>query len=168
MTVIRERGWKIVKGGRSIIKSRTGIRHVISGRISRSQIWSFGAARRIPITLTTLTGAGVSSTRDGATRLCILSLSACSKTSRKSTGKSPFPFTSLPHPKSTKSTNQLTSPPSQNHRFRDIGYQHIPYFNCPNVPGQCSGCRTGLFTDGEDFLYKEDCRPNWFKYVGMG
>ncbi|KAI4098198.1 MAG: hypothetical protein L6R37_006623 [Teloschistes peruensis] len=57
---------------------------------------------------------------------------------------------------------------SKIHWFRDIGYQHIPYFNCPNIPGQCSGCRTGLFTDGEDFLYKEDCRPNWFKYVGMG
>jgi len=27
---------------------------------------------------------------------------------------------------------------------------------------------TGLLTDGEPFLYKEDCRPNWFKYVGMG
>ncbi|KAL8939102.1 MAG: hypothetical protein Q9211_002895 [Gyalolechia sp. 1 TL-2023] len=26
----------------------------------------------------------------------------------------------------------------------------------------------GLFTDGEDFLFKEDCRPNWFKFVGMG
>ena len=52
-------------------------------------------------------------------------------------------------------------------RFRDIGYQHIPYFNCPNSP-KCNGCKKGMFTDGEDFLYKEDCRPNWFKYVGMG
>ena len=52
-------------------------------------------------------------------------------------------------------------------RFRDIGYQHIPYFNCPNSP-KCSGCKTGRFTDGEKFLYKEDCRPNWFKYVGTG
>ncbi|KAL8924402.1 MAG: hypothetical protein Q9172_002704 [Xanthocarpia lactea] len=56
---------------------------------------------------------------------------------------------------------------SKIHWFRDIGYQHIPYFNCPNSP-KCTGCRKGLFTDGEDFLYKEDCRPNWFKYVGMG
>ncbi|CAO1601033.1 putative mannosyltransferase ktr4 [Xanthoria calcicola] len=54
---------------------------------------------------------------------------------------------------------------SKIHWFRDIGYQHIPYFNCPNSP-KCSGCKKGLFTDGEDFLYKEDCRPNWFKYVG--
>ncbi|KAI4261059.1 MAG: hypothetical protein L6R35_007417, partial [Caloplaca aegaea] len=51
--------------------------------------------------------------------------------------------------------------------FRDIGYQHIPYFNCPNSP-KCQGCKKGLFTDGADFLFKEDCRPNWFKYVGMG
>lgn len=50
-------------------------------------------------------------------------------------------------------------------RFRDIGYQHIPYFNCPKSL-KCSGCVTGRFTDGERFLFKEDCRPNWFKYVG--
>ncbi|KAL8951471.1 MAG: hypothetical protein Q9222_002548 [Ikaeria aurantiellina] len=55
---------------------------------------------------------------------------------------------------------------SRIHWFRDIGYQHIPYFNCPNSP-KCKGCKKGLFTDGADFLYKEDCRPNWFKYVGM-
>jgi len=59
------------------------------------------------------------------------------------------------------STNQPTR------RFRDIGYQHIPYFNCPYSP-KCKGCVTGRFTDGEAFLLKEDCRPNWFKYVGMG
>lgn len=52
-------------------------------------------------------------------------------------------------------------------RFRDIGYQHIPFFNCPNSP-KCKGCQTGLLTDGEKFLFKEDCRPNWFKYVGKG
>ncbi|CAF9936680.1 MAG: hypothetical protein ALECFALPRED_006949 [Alectoria fallacina] len=52
------------------------------------------------------------------------------------------------------------------HWFRDIGYQHIPYFNCPKSP-KCKGCVTGRFTDGERFLFKEDCRPNWFKYVGM-
>ena len=52
-------------------------------------------------------------------------------------------------------------------RFRDIGYQHIPFFNCPNSR-KCKGCVTGRLTDGEAFLHKEDCRPNWFKYVGMG
>jgi hypothetical protein len=52
-------------------------------------------------------------------------------------------------------------------RFRDIGYQHIPFFNCPNSP-KCKGCVTGRFTDGEAWLNKEDCRPNYFKFVGMG
>ncbi|KAG5954140.1 hypothetical protein E4U13_008117 [Claviceps humidiphila] len=56
---------------------------------------------------------------------------------------------------------------SKIHWFRDIGYQHIPFFNCPNSP-KCSGCVTGRLTDGEAFLHHEDCRPNWFKYVGMG
>ncbi|RKF61305.1 putative mannosyltransferase KTR4 [Erysiphe neolycopersici] len=56
---------------------------------------------------------------------------------------------------------------SRVHWFRDIGYQHIPYFNCPNSP-KCKGCIPGKFTDGESWLMKEDCRPNWFKYVGMG
>ncbi|KXL51214.1 glycosyltransferase family 15 protein [Acidomyces richmondensis BFW] len=51
------------------------------------------------------------------------------------------------------------------HWFKDIGYQHIPFFNCPNSP-KCRGCITGRFTDGEAWLNREDCRPNWFKYVG--
>ncbi|RYP18575.1 hypothetical protein DL765_003860 [Monosporascus sp. GIB2] len=55
---------------------------------------------------------------------------------------------------------------SRIHWFRDIGYQHIPFFNCPNSD-KCKGCVTGRFTDGEAWLNKEDCRPNWFKYVGM-
>ncbi|EON62937.1 mannosyltransferase [Coniosporium apollinis CBS 100218] len=53
------------------------------------------------------------------------------------------------------------------HWFRDIGYQHIPFFNCPNSP-KCKGCVTGRFTDGEAWLNREDCRPNWFKFVGTG
>ncbi|UNI19076.1 putative mannosyltransferase ktr4 [Purpureocillium takamizusanense] len=56
---------------------------------------------------------------------------------------------------------------SKVHWFRDIGYQHIPFFNCPNSP-KCKGCVTGRLTDGEAWLHREDCRPNWFKYVGMG
>ena len=60
----------------------------------------------------------------------------------------------------------LTNAPSTPHRFRDIGYQHIPYFNCPNSP-KCSGCVAGRFTDGDKVLFKEDCRPNWFKFVGI-
>lgn len=51
------------------------------------------------------------------------------------------------------------------HWFKDIGYQHIPFFNCPTSP-KCKGCIKGRFTDGEAWLNKEDCRPNWFKYVG--
>lgn len=55
------------------------------------------------------------------------------------------------------------------HWFRDIGYQHIPYFNCPNRPaGKCRGCQPGRFTDGEKWLYREDCRPSWFEHVGLG
>lgn len=52
-------------------------------------------------------------------------------------------------------------------RFQDIGYQHIPFFNCPNSK-KCSGCVTGRLTDGEQWLNREDCRPNWFKFVGKG
>ncbi|KAI0801708.1 putative alpha-1, 2-mannosyltransferase [Xylaria sp. FL0064] len=52
------------------------------------------------------------------------------------------------------------------HWFRDIGYQHIPFFNCPNSP-KCRGCEAGRLTDGEQWLKKEDCRPNWFKYAHM-
>ncbi|KAJ5716547.1 Glycosyl transferase family 15 [Penicillium malachiteum] len=51
------------------------------------------------------------------------------------------------------------------HWFRDIGYNHIPYFNCPNSP-KCSGCQAGHSYAGADFLSKEDCRPSYFKYVG--
>lgn len=58
----------------------------------------------------------------------------------------------------------LTQP--RRHRFRDIGYQHIPFLNCPNSP-KCRGCQAGRFTDGEAWLNREDCRPNWFKYVGL-
>ncbi|KAJ6438627.1 alpha-1,2 mannosyltransferase KTR1 [Purpureocillium lavendulum] len=63
--------------------------------------------------------------------------------------------------------NRVNLPPLTSRRFRDIGYQHIPFFNCPNSP-KCKGCVTGRLTDGEAWLHREDCRPNWFKYVGMG
>ncbi|RKF79463.1 putative mannosyltransferase KTR4 [Golovinomyces cichoracearum] len=55
---------------------------------------------------------------------------------------------------------------SKVHWFRDIGYQHVPYYNCPNSP-KCKGCIPGKFADGESWLQQEDCRPNWFKYVGI-
>jgi mannosyltransferase len=56
---------------------------------------------------------------------------------------------------------------SKIHWFRDIGYQHIPFFNCPNSP-KCKGCVTGRLTDGEAWLHREDCRPVWFKHAGLG
>ncbi|KAI9781222.1 MAG: hypothetical protein M1816_002445 [Peltula sp. TS41687] len=55
---------------------------------------------------------------------------------------------------------------SRIHWFRDIGYQHIPFFNCPNSP-KCRGCEAGKFMEGEEWLKRDDCRPVWFKYVGM-
>jgi len=55
------------------------------------------------------------------------------------------------------------------HWFRDIGYQHIPFFNCPRRPvGKCKGCRTGILTDGEPWLYRDDCRPSWLEHIGFG
>ncbi|KAK0719918.1 glycosyltransferase family 15 protein [Lasiosphaeris hirsuta] len=56
---------------------------------------------------------------------------------------------------------------SRIHWFRDIGYQHVPFLNCPNS-NKCKGCTAGKPFEGESFLQKEDCRPNWFKFVGMG
>lgn len=87
-------------------------------------------------------------------RRCIVLRWGYSKIRVRSIGRS-----SHTRPASLSTTNLLS-------RFRDIGYQHIPYFNCPRSP-KCKGCVTGRFTDGERFLFKEDCRPNWFKYVGM-
>ncbi len=55
---------------------------------------------------------------------------------------------------------------SKVHWFRDIGYQHYPYFNCPNS-AKCRGCRPGLFTY-LPWLSQNDCRANWFKFIGTG
>lgn len=54
---------------------------------------------------------------------------------------------------------------SKIHWFKDIGYHHVPFFNCPNSP-KCRKCQAGKFFEGEDFLNLEDCRANWFKYAG--
>ncbi|KAK5106361.1 putative mannosyltransferase ktr4 [Lithohypha guttulata] len=56
---------------------------------------------------------------------------------------------------------------SRIHWFKDIGYNHVPFFNCPNSP-KCRGCTPGQFYAGESWLQRDDCRPLWFKYVGMG
>jgi hypothetical protein len=93
---------------------------------------------------------------DGVTRQFIVSRWACSRMRARSIGK-PSPSSEM----------QVQLDTNLMDRFRDIGYQHIPYFNCPNSP-KCKGCVTGRFTDGESWLLKEDCRPNWFKFVGMG
>lgn len=52
------------------------------------------------------------------------------------------------------------------HWFRDIGYQHIPYFNCPASPKCHNRCKAGQFTDGTG-LDQEDCRANWFEFAHM-
>ena len=46
------------------------------------------------------------------------------------------------------------------HWFHDIGYNHIPYMNCPQS-SKCKGCDGGRFTDGTG-LEQEDCMPIWF------
>jgi mannosyltransferase len=48
-------------------------------------------------------------------------------------------------------------------RFRDIGYQHPPYINCPDTPN-CSKCQPNIFTHSWGVM-KEDCRINWFKQM---
>ena len=107
---------------------------------------------------------GVSSTRGGATHRFTPSLWACLRMRARSIGR-PFNCCLLAFEKiNMRLVLLLTYDP---HRFRDIGYQHIPYFNCPNSP-KCRGCVKGRFTDGEKWLFKEDCRPNWFKFVGTG
>lgn len=52
---------------------------------------------------------------------------------------------------------------SKIHWFKDIGYQHIPYFNCPNSK-KCKGCIPGLHSDGTG-LSPENCMSNWLKYT---
>ncbi|KAF8449883.1 glycolipid 2-alpha-mannosyltransferase-domain-containing protein [Kalaharituber pfeilii] len=54
------------------------------------------------------------------------------------------------------------------HWFRDIGYEHIPYFNCPSrdSTGEKCACQAGMFTNGQG-IDEEDCRANWFHYAGL-
>ncbi|VEU23646.1 DEKNAAC104834 [Brettanomyces naardenensis] len=44
------------------------------------------------------------------------------------------------------------------HWFRDIGYTHSPYTNCPNSD-KCSGCEVGKLNDD---LKSENCLTNWW------
>lgn len=47
------------------------------------------------------------------------------------------------------------------HWFRDIGYKHHPYTNCPNSR-KCQGCDPGHFTF--DHLKDQNCLTNWWNY----
>lgn len=49
----------------------------------------------------------------------------------------------------------------QIHWFRDIGYKHHPYTNCPNSD-KCQGCEPGLFT--YDHLKDQNCLTNWWNF----
>lgn len=52
---------------------------------------------------------------------------------------------------------------SKIHWFRDIGYEHFPFFNCPNSD-KCDGrCDAGKFVPWSN-LNAENCMGNWIKY----
>jgi mannosyltransferase len=53
---------------------------------------------------------------------------------------------------------------SRIHWFKDIGYMHFPYFNCP-ASAKCRGCEPGKFT-AIDGLEAENCMSQWFKAAG--
>lgn len=52
---------------------------------------------------------------------------------------------------------------SKIHWFRDIGYFHFPYNNCPNSD-QCGGCKVGQFSPEGDHLDGENCMAAWIEY----
>ncbi|GME94775.1 unnamed protein product [[Candida] boidinii] len=45
------------------------------------------------------------------------------------------------------------------HWFRDIGYKHHPYVNCPNSDKCGDSCQKGYFT--YEHLYDQNCMVNW-------
>ncbi|ODQ82565.1 glycosyltransferase family 15 protein, partial [Babjeviella inositovora NRRL Y-12698] len=48
------------------------------------------------------------------------------------------------------------------HWFRDIGYEHPPYLNCPNLD-RCQGrCKAGAFSRGGNLL-GESCLSTWWE-----
>lgn len=57
---------------------------------------------------------------------------------------------------------------SRIHWFRDIGYQHFPYTNCPKSPAgsdRCNGnCQPGSFAPWPS-LRSENCLPVWIEYI---
>lgn len=57
---------------------------------------------------------------------------------------------------------------SRIHWFRDIGYQHFPYTNCPKCPAnshRCNGnCEPGSFSPWPA-LERENCLPVWIEHI---
>jgi mannosyltransferase len=52
---------------------------------------------------------------------------------------------------------------SKIHWFRDIGYEHMPYYNCP-VSDKCrKRCKKGAFSNFKQ-LNNQNCQPTWIKY----
>ncbi|CCH42288.1 putative mannosyltransferase KTR4 [Wickerhamomyces ciferrii] len=47
----------------------------------------------------------------------------------------------------------------QIHWFRDIGYEHMPYANCP-MSEKCVGCKKGQFSRFKN-LNNQNCQPAW-------
>lgn len=52
---------------------------------------------------------------------------------------------------------------SKVHWFRDIGYYHLPYFNCPNNE-QTTECKVGKFDDW-DLLADQNCLGTWIEFA---
>lgn len=52
------------------------------------------------------------------------------------------------------------------HWFRDIGYEHDPYYNCPKNP-KTSRCRTGKFSRWRH-LEDQNCMTNWLQLLMKG
>lgn len=52
---------------------------------------------------------------------------------------------------------------SKIHWFRDIGYEHMPYYNCP-VNSKCNNrCQKGKFSRFKN-LNNQNCQASWVKY----
>ncbi|KAK7206694.1 putative alpha-1,2-mannosyltransferase [Myxozyma melibiosi] len=52
---------------------------------------------------------------------------------------------------------------SKIHWFKDIGYLHQPYYNCPSS-NKCRGCKAGRFVTTPS-MNPENCINNFFKYA---
>jgi len=50
---------------------------------------------------------------------------------------------------------------SQIHWFRDIGYEHFPYYNCPDSP-KCKRCKAGRFSNFKN-LNNQNCQAQWIR-----